>query len=104
MTIENALTHDLTYGDGILRVWSHTHEHGEECAFTSVLEGQVFVDIANEDDTDALQAQHKLNGDLATGVPTIEMTLNGVKHNLTWQEAYNLAEMLVRTVNVALYG
>lgn len=104
MTIKNALTHDLTYGDGIERTWSHTRRPGDECALTTVLEGTVTVDIADEDDTDALQIQHKLGGDLATGVPSIELTLNGVKHNLTWQEAYNLSEMLARTVNVALYG
>lgn len=100
---QHALTYDLGFGDGIERAWEAAPV-GDQKSLATVLAGLVVVDIAGEDDTDALQSQHKLTGDLATGVPTIELTIGDTKKVLTWQEAYNLAEMLTRQVNLALYG
>jgi len=107
---ENALTYELGYGDGIERVWVEQrptagHQFCDTKTMQTVTEGRVVVDIANEDDTDQLQKTNPhVTGDLATGVPTIELTIGEHKKVLTWQEAYNLAEMLTRQVNLALYG
>jgi len=37
-----------------------------------------------------------------TGIPSIDVTLDGKTVRLTRQEAYNLAKMLTRTVSAAI--
>lgn len=101
MSIQNALTRNLPFGDGIERVWT-SFTHGDRHELETKLCGIVSVDHLDEEVVDKLQT--KIGGDLATGVPSIALTLDGKQFNLNWQEAYNLAEMLTRATNLALYG
>ena len=93
MTIKNALTFDLQYGDGIAQVWQdaeRTLMYRDGTVIDTHMHGKLRVELIPEDVCDELAKT--VGGDLATGTPSIEVSANGMKLQLNWQEAYNLDE------------
>lgn len=100
--VANALTYDLSFGDGIERTWAETSIDVK--TLDTVMHNVVSVSIMAEDVTDEVVVQHGLSGDLIADIPSIQVVVDGKAMLLTWQEAYNLSEMLAKQVNLALYG
>lgn len=66
--------------------------------------GLVVVDVIVDEDTlDALR-DHANSSDLLNDVPNISVAFGNKISYLTWNEAYNLGQALVKMAEVSLFG
>jgi hypothetical protein len=82
----------FVYDDGFKKVWKPKGDGG--VIPKAVSAGTIAVDFMKEHE----------DGNLQTDVPSLELRVGSKNYELTWNEAYNLADMLNHIVGVAYYG
>ena len=94
-------TWDQNYLDMIRRL---SEGHGEGYEFRTHDAGVAQVALLTDTSAEQDILNERYDGDLMDGCPTIRVMLGGKVSYLTWAEAYNLGQALIRTANVAHYG
>lgn len=97
---QDGSTYHLNYASDYKKKWKRALSDGG--SLKTVAAGTVTTSIGGEEVT--AKMQEKYGDDLLEKAPSIEVTIGGKEVLLTWNECFNLAEMLIQTAGVAYFG